>query len=523
MPIPTLNVTKTPSSTPEANWLVKTYEEKRGDGLFWAVTSILGLLFTYTAGIIALIVSASRSGSKIFARSWLTRLASKPLSITPRIANWALFLGYKERLMKLRDVEHASERYFGLPAIDMMGKLIPPDAVGESLHSAIMKSVDTQKPLVITAKGGGGKTTLVNRLAYLMIKNLLFHEFTDYQPILVTSTFYEGDLLDAITKVLRERDGVAVDRNITRAQLESGNFLILFDGVSEVEGNQNLALKEMLETASHADYRSCRFVFTTRPGLNIGDDINALTLQPLTSETIKSELLPRFANKKQEKQILKHLDKFVSKPIEPLLFSMLLEQGNDESAISTRSQLYERYFRKLLLVDNEKSKELGDWIWRGWCFVLGAFAKWMNLDSGYRGVGLVHETLVKFMSKKESWFTMNSLLDEAIFLYNFPEKDKLKLLDTLRASRILKEDKRWRFEHDTFEEYFVAMHIIRLIREDVFPDFNVWSITDAQAESFLGVIEFLKEMADKETIEILLRANLPTLWKATLRPDLKDN
>jgi hypothetical protein len=83
--------------------------------------------------------------------------------------------------------------------------------------------------------------------------------------------------------------------------------------------------------------------------------------------------------------------------------------------------------------------------------------------------------------------------------------------------------KRWRFEHDSFEEFFAATYIIRSIRNGRQPDLSAWNITEAQTESFLGVIEFLGELADQETLDILLNANLPELWKTSLQSNLKDS
>ena len=525
-PTDTLSPTNTPSPTPKPNWLVETYKEKRSDSLFWIITTIVGVVFMYLAGVAALIIRASRIGSRIFSNTWLTKIAAKPLLVMPGLGKWALFIGYKKRLSNQKEIlKVATEKYFGLPAIDSAGNYAIPDYEGNSLHNLVASSVGAQNPLVIMAKGGGGKTTVAARLAYLALINKLPAQLNKFLPIFVTSDRYEENLIKTISNVLSKRDHVAVNEKVVKAQLESGGYLILFDGVSEIEGNQSKALKEILDTACNADYQGCRFVITTRPGFMIPEDIRVINLKPLTTDTIKDDLLPTFSlENSQRKQILKLLDVFSSKPIEPLLFSMIFNQRDEDFTVSTRSQLYENYFRKLLLIDKGVTKEEADRIWKGWSFVLGMCAKWMYLDSGFRGVGINYEALIEQMSKRETWYVKGSLLEEANYFYGFPEENKFRLLDKLKSSRIMTENQRLRFEHDTFEEYYVASHIIWLARNQrPQPNLGMWSLNDLQIESFIGVIEFIKEMADDEVIKKIMTIDLSKRWREILMPQSKGN
>lgn len=513
-PTPTLTpspvVSETPLPTPTLTWLEETYQEKRVDSLFGVITAIVGIIFAYSIGVCALLLVAWKKGSTVFSRSWLTKLASKPLLISPGIGKWALFLGYKKRLQNQPDVARASTKFFGVPGIDSGGNNILPDSSGMALIESIAKSLDFQKPVLVEAKGGGGKTTLLARWSHLALNNGLPVQFKGYQPIFITPAYYTGNLIDSIASVLRERDGVAIDKDMAQAQLESGKYLILFDGVSEIIGDQNKGLQEILRVARNADYRNCRFIITTRPGLIIPLELNVFRLQPLSADVVL-QFLPLYRlDKDQEYQVKKQLSLFGEKPIEPLLFSMIIEQGRNDKLSSTRSQLYERFFRKQLRVTT-------DTIWEGWRTVLGEFAKWFMLETGRRGMGVIHETLIDKISSKPGDQNTNSLFERIKKYYQLPVESELNLLEKLQASAVFQRSKRWQFAHDTYEEYFAACYIISyLTNSDKLPSLGLWTINDAQSLSFVGVIEFIKEMADEETLKLLLDSSLPALWKSIL-------
>jgi len=65
-----------------------------------------------------------------------------------------------------------------------------------------------------------------------------------------------------------------------------------------------------------------------------------------------------------------------NRPIEPLLLVMALEQGSAENVSSTRAQLYERYFRRLLRVENNQIA------WEGWRTALEELANWFLINTG---------------------------------------------------------------------------------------------------------------------------------------------
>jgi 5'(3')-deoxyribonucleotidase len=57
-----------------------------------------------------------------------------------------------------------------------------------------------------------------------------------FLAVLVPAGFYSKTLIQTIADTSRERDSVAVTSEMVIAQLQSGHFLVLFDGLTEVAG-----------------------------------------------------------------------------------------------------------------------------------------------------------------------------------------------------------------------------------------------------------------------------------------------
>jgi hypothetical protein len=426
----------------------------------------------------------------------------------PGFYRWVLFIGYRNRLLNQQDVKRASNKYFGVPALDATGQGII-DSTGDALNEAIAKSLDFQKPVVIIARGGGGKTTLLARWSYLAIKNSL-PLLKKFQPIFITPAYYSGNLIEAIANVLRQRDGIAIDSDIVQAQMESGKFLILFDGVSEIEDDLDKGLQEILRTAQNADYSNCRFIISTRPGLTFPQEVTTYYLQPLTPEVIYGLLHLYKLNKEQEHSFRSQLKLFDEKPIAPLLFSMILEQGKTAQISRTRSLLYQKYFRRLLREDHDTR-------WEGWNVILSEIANWFIIKTGNRGVGKNHEDLLDMISGKADNANAGNLPQKAKDYYGLRINNELDLLEKLKASGIMQRSRKWRFAHDTFEEYFAANYIISyIVRYEKAPPLEPWEKNDAQINSFITVMEFIREMADNDILNILVDSGLPHTWKEIL-------
>jgi len=483
---------------------------------FWPIAVIASFITTYLLGTLALLFLAWRVGSMVFSRTWLVTVATKPLLKTPGLGRWAVFVGYKRRLMKLRVVNETAKNYFGLPAEDSSGDIVLPDATGEILHERIGTALRPQVPVLVVGRGGAGKSTVLGRWAFLGIKNQLPTRLRSFSPLLIQASYYEGNLIKAIADTLRERDGVAVDSAIMKAQLQSGKFLILFDGINEVEGDKQKSLSEILRTAQHADFKSSRFLIATRPVEGLPQEVRTFQLQGMTPDVI-SVLLTRYGlGRERESRVRRQLQAFGDKPIEPLLFTMALAQSGTEALSATRAKLYERYFRRLL-----KVKEGDEIRWDGWRTALEAFAEWFLLDTGRRGIGLPHSQLMDHISRKRGdGKGAKSLLAALRYYYHLQLKDELDLLQQLQAAGLLQGGRRWRFAHDTFEEYFAASRLVSYVHnEEGEPILGKWVGSYEREQEFVDVIGFLIEMADDEVKGKLLSLNSLSPWRERMSKD----
>ena len=483
--------------------LTEFYQKYHRSAWFWPLSILSGFFGTYALGVAALLLLARRRGSVIFSRTWLISAAAKPLLVAPGLGHRMLFLGYKKRIARLRDVERESKNYFGLPADDAVG-FIPSDATGELLHERIVQACGPQQPVMLIGKGGAGKSTVLARLARLAVEERLPHPLKGFIPLLVPASYYSTSLIQAVADTLLVRDGVAVDEESVKELLRSGKFLILFDGVSEVITPIQRSLDEILETARHDDYRGCRFIISSRPPDTIPAGVSSVYLHPLTPEVIPAMLERSGLPAARKNQVLRQIQHFGRKPIAPLLFSMVIEAGGDEHVSTSRSQIYERYFRELLRVRND------DDLWSGWQQALEVIARHTLIDTGRRGVGLPHERLMNLLGeKKDEGAAAESLAARLSRLYRLPVRDELDLLNQLRAAGLLQRGRRWRFAHDTFEEFFAASYIISYCDlNEEWPPLDKWKESQDFEQALSEVLEFMGEMTDGPSKERLM--GMPT-------------
>ena len=86
--------------------------------------------------------------------------------------------------------------------------------------------------------------------------------------------------------------------------------------------------------------------------------------------------------------------------------------------------------------------------------------------------------------------------------------------ETGSAAGLLQSERRWKFSHDTFEEYFAASRLVTVIDQtNQWPDLSAWV---GKERDFQEVIGFFAEMADAKMLAAVLSMNLPAAWKERL-------
>jgi hypothetical protein len=478
---------------------------------FWLAATAGSAISAYLFAVLAVLLLAWKGIGRWIGADWLLALVTKPMEFSPRLLRWVLFLGYRKRLMALPEVVTAREHYFGLPAQVPGGTEITPDAEGTALHKTIASSFANTNCLLLQGEGGAGKSTVLAKLASLGALGLLPGVLKTCLPVYVPASFYEGDLIQAISDALKRRDGVPLDRHgdIIRQQLQAGNMLVLFDGVSEIEGDKSKVLARMFALASDEELQESWFVFSTRPVKRLPDGLPVLQLQALKLDIITRIYLPGRSDldDEQRERVHRQLVSFDSGPIEPLLLSLAINDSLNSTLASKKADLYERYFRRILRVDADSSQLA----WEGWRTVLQTFADWFMLDTGRRGFGLVHRVLIRLM-----WTgTTTGLLRKIEAEYGLTFENELSVLEQLASVGILSSGNRWQFRHDTFEAYFAAGQILDGLQEDGYIDLQIW--TGPAERDFLPVIEFIREMGTSKAVETLLTQYPQSrLWRAVL-------
>ena len=495
------------------------YDSYSHTAWFWVVSLFTGFLSAYLIGMAVIVVLALGGGGGIFGISWLMGLASKGLEVVPKLGRWALFLRYKSRLAKLPEVEKAGLDYFGLMAKLPNGVVTPADSTGVVLHSFVATHLKSNRCLLLTGPVGAGKSTILARLTWEFLQPKHLEIASIKYVILVPASFYKGDFFQAISNTLRDRDGIPLDTgsSLIRQQMEAGGFLVLFDGLSEIESERSAAFTEIIARVSDEKMKGCRFIFTSRPIQQLPPEVPAFVLQPLTIEAIKGIYLPcnTSLTEARKTQVLRQLAFFGNKPVEPLLFNMAIQDSIDETISTNRAELFEKYFRRLLNVfQNEKET-----IWLGWRRALETLADWFMLSTGKRAVGLPHKVLLeKMLGLEDGKPTRPNLAEQMNGIYGIGVKNNLDLLERLLSAGFLKGRLIWTFRLDAFEEFFAASRIISAVKDGENILLDHWHKDD---EDLLGTIQFAMEMARPETIEKFAKLDLPSSSAVRFRPEIK--
>lgn len=476
--------------------LLEQYQHDYSDRLwFWPVTVIGGFLSAYAIGISCLLLLLAVEVPRLLGRSWLLTLIAKPLTISPALGRWALFLGYERRLRKMPAFAAVKTNYFGLSANLPDGEQTAPDSSGQVLHAHILKQLSVRNCLFVLGRPGTGKTSVLSKLASLAGEKSSLSPLNQLIPVFVPAEFYKGDFAQAASRVLSERHGLPLDSGeMLKGQIEYGKMLFLFDGLSEVSTDRKDAANDMVRTANLSGFSKSLFVISSRffDGL---PPVPSIELLPLTQAAIKDVYLPSYQlAAAKEQAVLEQVAQFgENTPIDALLFAMVLSAAQSQTTSMTRSQLYQKYFRQVLNVESqEKDSE-----WAGWKFLIEHIADWFCLNTGRRAQGLSHfELMDLLLGKVPAQDAKDPMAERLRQYYGIKATDAIELLQRLASAGILTRGNRWRFSHDSFEEYFCAQRLISVIEQTHrVPDLRSWY---GQPDDFLDIVRYFMESASDD-------------------------
>lgn len=463
------------------------------------IVSLLLSGFVILIGYRVLLWDAARRGN--LGRSygilgWLIR----------KVPNWVsvkAFFTFYDRFLRKEATIQAASRFFALPARGPGGTLL---STGDDLVlvNAMAESSDSRCPVLLIAGGGAGKSTVLNRIAWLYLQGRLPKPWRSFRPLIVHASEYQTGLVQAVATVLRDRYGIDVDDKSVLALLASKPLLILFDGASEIDADDREGTYAALvaAAASH-DFAACRVVIATRPIQTAVTGYTAFELLPLTLERIRNELLPQYRlSEPQRARVLRQLERLGTDGVTPLLLDMAAKAARDGRDSSSEAGLYERYFRKQLRIEGGSA----DLRWLGWSYMLSTLAGDAVIARGQRGVGFLHEAGVERLEpvipKLKSSYGIKGISEPAQALNELAE-----------AEILVRNNRRWRFVHDRFEEYFAAVYFIRSIEDHgQWPALDKWTASDERATEFIDILRFVLDLGDPAEIRRCAPGPLPARW-----------
>jgi hypothetical protein len=201
---------------------------------------------------------------------------------------------------------------------------------------------------------------------------------------------------------------------------------------------------------------------------------------------------------------------FGDQPIDVQLLSMTIEASQADTT-EQRNVVFASFFKKRLNAEGVDSTDR----WDGLRLTLELMAKDFSIDTGLKSVGLSPRALVDLIEvadpANDTELGGKALLDELRNVYSVDYSNAVALLDYLKSAGILFRVERWKFAHDTFEEYFCAAYLLRrLSTTGALPDLTPWR---SHPQDFHEVFTFLYEMADPHTCQLLEAEKLPASWQ----------
>ena len=485
------------------------FEDQAAARLSEPFTWLVGILTSYVVAVLCVLALRFLPVPPVLGRSWLASLVVKPFTISPLLGRWIIFLGYR---IKIRKEMLADGPYFGLSALLPDGMTVPPDEEGQNLCEKILHQGATSPCLLVTGRPGAGKSMLLARLAYISALGKSKHDRAF--PILVTADDYNGDLIESASEVLRERYGIPMDKaDILVGQMQVGGILFLFDGLSEVSISRSAAISDLLQITRMPEFKNCGLIISSR--LFDGQpEVPTCQILPVRGEDAITRYLPRFNLPPEERhQVENNLRAFRNEPVDVQLLAMTIESGGQHS-FQQRHEIFRAFFQKRLGADGIDGAER----WAGWCFALEYLAKWFCLDTGVKSIGLSSRAAIDAMASivyaDGAQGTPRNLLSELRDTYNIDLPNGAALLNYLRTTGLLIRLERWKFAHDTFEEFFCASYLARMAgAENHLPSLALWR---SRPEEFIEVFNFLKEFLDLDRKLSIAQQDLPPVWREAL-------
>ena len=368
----------------------------------------------------------------------------------------------------------------------------------DDLCRRIASATGEAKPVLIKGFGGTGKSTTLRRLAELTLQGSL-SEFEGSRVIRISGDRAEESLVASVTRNLRSDFRLPITPGIAKSQMQSAKFLVLCDDFGEIAGDARDKIRNNFQsTACDSYYKSCRFVFFSRP-YSVLPNWTTFTLQPFSKDRSKQILASCVSPERQAE--LRHgcTEMALSSPVAA---SLLMAVINAVNSSSIRYSLLERYCQSMLRLHSGE-------IWDAWRDLLSFAAYHLFLNSPERPIGMAERNFREQITPE---------ILSVVTRHDHFVNDSFSFLQTLAAAGLLRQhDARWQFTHSAIASYFAALYVARELATSGECEILRKCARATYAGQFLPMISCLREVMNEEDLPRLVNGGIPIRWESELR------
>lgn len=345
--------------------------------------------------------------------------------------------------------------------------------------------------IIVTGTGGIGKSMLMRHCFLSTIQN------TQLIPVLVelrglNDTDTENISIENYIYKTLKIFGFKLEEEYFKYSLETGCYLILFDGFDEVKNSISQKITQEINDFSN-QYNENYIIVSSRPSYEfIGwSDFVEYSAMPLTKEQALSLISKLDYDKDLKKKFIQRLDEslfdkyqsFASNPL--LLTIMLLTFEERVSFPDNKTDFYEQAFATLFHKHDSMKR--------------GKYKREILSGLGYEDFKKVFSYFCfRTFFKNKYEFTEQAVLENIARAkvkitspINFQETDYLKDL-TNAVCMLVHEGLNYRFSHRSFQEYFAAVYTTQLSDDEQKRFIGAWLGED----DFRSTSDFLNILCD---------------------------
>lgn len=364
--------------------------------------------------------------------------------------------------------------------------------------------------IIITGTGGIGKSMLMRHCFLNTIQN------TQLIPVLVElrglndTNIEDLSIENYIYKTLKIF-GFKLEEEYFKYSLETGCYLILFDGFDEVKNSISQKVTQEINDFSN-QYNENYIIVSSRPSYEfIGwSDFVEYSAMPLTKEQALSLISKLDYDKDLKKKFIQRLDEslfekyqsFASNPL--LLTIMLLTFEERVSFPDNKTDFYEQAFATLFHKHDSMKR--------------GKYKREILSGLGYEDFKKVFSYFCfRTFFKNKYEFTEQTVLENITRAkakitspISFHETDYLKDL-TNAVCMLVHEGLNYRFSHRSFQEYFAAVYATQLSDDEQKKFIGAW-LTEGDSRSTSDFLNILCDLQPERFLKNVLFGPLKDLY-----------